>query len=1345
MSLRSVGRFLILPGVLVAALGAPAALGQAAGEIMFNEKFLGLIDSSLDEDLIQFEEVAGSTLKVTVTANSGNNLHPGLELLDDAMTPIDVGSALKLKKKKAQIKGFELPATGVYYVRVTSANQLTGTYKAVIKGSAPKKYQGTATISAPGEIDEIEFHARAGSKLKGSIEQVTGDVQPFAIELVGPGGVLAAIAGGIETNPEVTEVSLKKIDLPSFGTYRLRITGQSGTTGEYAWNFKVVPPDPVKGKVYEDGHPQDNGTPSDGFTLEDISFGRGLKTLEGLTLDVVSPFSVVQTDPISDLPVPGTLKPLFLGGSLSQLVSFNLGPIYGPPIVPRNAVLVLHFTKKVDLESMNLDEDGVLTEDSPIQVEVNGDLVAFEVFADGKDLILSPAFGDQVGMPAGPVSFDAAGNPTADLFGAGELVIFGTGENPLRSQTGSTYEPRQDLLASVDAGGEPVGFNPGNQVLDFFDQTDVGVGSKSYGGFLPDESAPRLVRELAFDHTYDPNFANPALGDVLGPDFISLVLTEEFNDEAKNGDGEWAGGVLRLRAEGPNREEHVIVRNTVVPLGGGFFRNEIQLATTIVIPPAVGEEFQLVRAEYFEPDLNNPIDLAVYDPDNPELSNNTELINFVEVRDRMGNVIDVNSPIDSLATFTFRFSEPMLLESFRPYETFFVSDNPQIDNFGINFVGAVDASSGGKAMTFKPYREIQFGPLAGTDRPVGFGKAAKSLRMHIKVVPPPDVLAGLLGVAGFEEFEGEGHRGVTDLGGQPLGFPVSFLSPSEPFIDFSFAFTTAGDAALPNAGAIAQRFLGRPTTGFDSLGNTGIAFRDVPESICGNGVNLYGPRIADLNLFTNGFLSGAPVQFFTKVHDDFNPPLDINGDATQMNPFPFGTSTPIGGFSVLGGAKLQHVYRAVDASPDWESLAGTNLDLYHIAYAPIGGFVTDTVLPDISVHAGHTAFIPDTRQGGGIPGHPNSGLTATFESNYNAVEKASGITHERQLVVGTDNGGGSYTGNAFTISNSLMFKPIGTQNNYHPIPDVPFDHPFAYNNGALDVATFSGPQFSGQAQTWGGKNGDNRPESLLLEYRVRVVDPENPPSTSNGFTFAVGVLSSAIPRFRVFTIGTGCLSCCFSGSGGCAANCLISFGPAMDGQAGNGGPPLDPDSIVNAAGPAPAPPGLTCRCLKPPQNPQTPPAGCADQGPNAPTMDQVATGAAGNPSGNNYGDNSRYFMVFNYVKRESYLRSPFVRVQPGDGPAAVVNPTFLTPIFDPPLDSIPDGTTFDVRFRSSVSGGLEGLDATAWVTPQQMASTNHAINQTPNTPFLQFEAEVEANTSTQLTPIFDDVIVPFTY
>src|SRR5690606_5880636 len=117
-------------------------------------------------------------------------------------------------------------------------------------------------------------------------------------------------------------------------------------------------------------------------------------------------------------------------------------------------------------------------------------------------------------------------------------------------------------------------FNPGNQALDFFDQTDVGPGTKSYGGFLPDESAPRLVRELRLEESYDPDFAAPAAGDVLGVGFLGLVRDLPFDVHSKGGNGEWAGGILRLRPGGTDTEEIPITRNTVLPLGDGTFRND---------------------------------------------------------------------------------------------------------------------------------------------------------------------------------------------------------------------------------------------------------------------------------------------------------------------------------------------------------------------------------------------------------------------------------------------------------------------------------------------------------------------------------------------------------------------------------------------------------------------------------------------------------------------------------------------------------------------------------------------------------------------------------------------------
>ncbi|MBI4880760.1 MAG: hypothetical protein HY812_14040, partial [Planctomycetes bacterium] len=65
-------------------------------------------------------------------------------------------------------------------------------------------------------------------------------------------------------------------------------------------------------------------------------------------------------------------------------------------------------------------------------------------------------------------------------------------------------------------------------------------------------------------------------------------------------------------------------------------------------------------------------------------------------------------------------------------------------------------------------------------------------------------------------------------------------------------------------------------------------------------------------------------------------------------------------------------------------------------------------------------------------------------------------------------------------------------------------------------------------------------------------------------------------------------------------------------------------------------------------------------------------------------------------------------------------------------------------FRSSPTGS-GGVSATPWVTPEQMAIDANPINTHSQAgPYIQFQAFVEANTSTQLVPVFDDITVPFT-
>lgn len=1312
--------------MFVALLGL-AFCGTASSqdaELTFNQKFKGLISDPLDTDTVGFEEVQGSKLTIVVKRDKGSVLTPAVTLLDGTtLTPINVGSALKQTPKSVTIKNFVAPFSGAYVVQVGSLSGATGGYTVSVTGKPATKFSAVGDIAVGGEIDEIEFVARKGGLLSGVLTPTAPTLTPTLIEIEDPSGALVAIAGFNSTAANTNKLTLKNVALPRTGTYVLRMTGLNASTGTYSAKLSVKPAKPEKGTLLEPGLPSGGGGGSGGgaFTLSEVQFGRGILSIDGLSMQVVSPLTTLDTNPISGVAVDGTLQKLYPQVILDERLAFGLGPFFTPPIVPRNAVLELVFTKPIDIDSLALDADRRLTANSPIQVAVNGQSVFAQVFVVGSRVIVNPVVADEVGFPASPIVVNALGKGVASTTGAATLTLNPVGNNVLKSQGGGSLKPRSDLLGSTAAGGTAIGFNPGNSSLDFIDQGTQGAVDLTFNGFLPDVKAPRLVREYRFDGTF--TYAN---GDSIGINSITLRTTVGFSNLARNGKGEWADGIIRLRPQGPNKETVVILASQTTNLGGGLFQTTFQLATGIKVPLADGQKYELARAEFYEPDPGKPLDPTVFDPANPLILENEVINNFLELKDANGNVVELTDGMPSTGTVTVRFSEPMELSSFLPYETFYVTDDPAPSNPGINNIGRVIASEGGRAMTFAPDRAIQFGPQAGTFERVGFGPDPRALLLHLQIVPAPDVLIGLLGETGYKEFVKEGQRGLTDLAGRAVATDPTLLTTQEPIVNIQIPVETIGDLSLDNLGAVVMRFRGAPVTAFAPDGSAGVTYRDVPDSICGPNGNVFGPHIPDINLFSNGFFSGAPVAFFQKIHDDFNPPID-----GQFSAFAFGTSTPIGGFSVIGGARFQHVYRAQDCSPDSDGLAGTFLDLRQVNYAPSGGNVLNTTIPDFQVHGGHTRYIPITAQGSGIPqqpetglgflmggtfntiGNPNSGLLA---GNYNATNVDTGVPFERELLYGTEIGPDAYTGGKFVIDNANLFTPAGTSRAYHPIPHVPFTTTLPYDNGALENQT--PPNGSGTSGT----------HSLLLEYRVRG-SAAGTVATGNGFTFAVGILTSARPRFRVYTVGAGCGSCTFQGT------CFAGFTSAVN-------PPLNPDLIRNAAGPNPAPPGLLCDC---PRNPATgnvappgAPAGCTLTGTGqsivalASTTNNVFTADQ-----HNYGDNSRYYMVFDYVKKTSFVRSPWIRAQPG----TVTALTWLPPIFDPPLTSAPVGTEFDIRFRASTDG--DGGLATNLLTPEDLVDENNEFNTGTARPFVQFEVSIQANVSSQLVPVIDTLVIPY--
>jgi len=995
-----------------------------------------------------------------------------------------------------------------------------------------------------------------------------------------------------------------------------------------------------------------------GFLLVDVRYGR--RVVETGAERLVSPLSVVETDPVTGLVIPGTLAPLSSDVNLDKLITLNLGPEYVPHVIPRNGVLVLEFNAAIDAASVS---------NQSVRVEhQDGTLVAVVFSVRGRELWINPVTASTVGFPPSPVNFGPDGRPRADATGFLRLITR-TAQTPttgdevvLRATDGTELRARPDLLGDITT---PIGLNPGNVVLDFIAHDELIPTNETFNGFLPDLTPPRIVREHTFDAVLD-----------LSQDSVSASsLTDAdaaFSAIAQNGQGEWAGRLLILRPGAADEEQRTVLSNTATTL---------LVEGTFASLPKDGDAYRLLRAEFFEPDPSHPIDDRLFDPNNPQNSANAQLANFIEVHEidaganAIGPRLSLRDPLPAWSQLRVRFNESMSRSSFGQWETFRVANNPDPGPRAELLTRIVLDPT----QTLAAIQPVRDDPVNGTLEVVGWGPGIQSLKIELTTVPTVSFLQRELTDEELAAFLARGVRGLLDLGGRPLAFPETFFTPDRPEVHFSEPFST--DAAISSQnpppvvaqwGVLVHRFLGKPKTGIDPItGLPGVKYRDNDY--------LYSP-IADVNLNVNGFLSGQPVLFVTKIHDDYASPPDGNLVAS-----PFGLSPPLASYYPPGsgtdqphqGARFQHVYRDLDASPG-SGLRGSLLDLYRVSWAPIGGNVTTDNYLDISVHAGHSFLRPSTAQNGAGATDPDSGLVMPFD--YDAwLNFYSGAGPACPMVCNVTNGPNYYPlpadyvtvvppGTSYKVSQSNVYRAPGTQNTYHPWPS--FTTVFQYNNGdvpqehidAIRDANGLGYQCNGKNIWRDGRDRSVEGDSLLLEYRIR---PQDEPTISrqNGFTFALGILITCKPHFRVFSLG--------------------------DPTGGT----LNPDDIAG---------DQRARCASGP--------------------------SGGGGGGCAFGDNSRYFAVFDFVKTTSRIRSPFDPIYPDTATAA----DYFSAITIPTIAAQPPGTQTILEFQGA--NNFKGAKATEYSTDPSIANGRKHFG---------FRATFIGNTTTLLSPIFDLVAIPY--
>lgn len=1073
------------------------------------------------------------------------------------------------------------------------------------------------------------------------------------------------------------------------------------------------------------------------FFLQDILFGRPLLDGRGAAYQVVNPASYIEADPVTGFLLPGYPKTLYPDDEIGNLWSLNLVDTstqpFAPKIVPRNAALVVDLSQPVDPDSLHLDADGLLTALSPIQlVDKSGRSVPIQVTIAGDLLILNPLVGEKVGFPASPVVFDEFGKAIADKFGYIQIVFYsiGTNVNVLESSAGLQLGARADSLGTPQ---NPVRFNPGNRNLDF-----VSFGDLSFNGFLPDLAAPRIVREVSDTGT--------VTGVIFSNGYVEIEdSAADFNTTANSGDGEWAETSLTLRPGTAWEAKVRVTRNDQTHLWvdeneSGFVYGD----------PQVGDAFVVQRVEYFEPinDFSRPetaIDPVNHprDPDDPQDAFNSDLIYFLKFDEWDGNTWlpidyaagqDPDNPIAAKWRIGLQFSESMDIDSFQPFDSFYVADDigsPTDPLLSAMRLGNMNSENRQSTIYFEPVHIDQFGLLGG-DSFIGFGISATDLRLVLRTVPSDKQVEAFYeslgdpstwppGAGIIEDLEAQGVLGVNDLGGQPLGQPEQFFDKADPYciinegtpgrgafppaIDFKINLSCSGDPTLDDNGLIVHRFMGLPETAADPSVDppiTGVVFKDHDDH---DGTHLdneiYGPHIADINLAMSGFLAGHAVEFIEHVFDDFNPPSPSSPSYPDpISKTPFGAGTPI---NASNGVRFHQVYRRGEASPDVPSFAGTILDLVGLAWSPIGGNVTNTYIRNMQIAVCLSGMEidsgldglhddPDTRESGGIPHNAGTGLKEKFDSFRGewGVYKEETPPISKSNVFDSDGDQSVRDEWVIVVGDSIDLVKF----NANPVEQYTNGRPYFIDQKNLFAPKNQGSKFNYYHDYPVFDNPTENPgygydSSRGMAIEIRTDDNDDlAVALTNGYTFCAGIQSSQLPRFRVY----------------CRGNTTIND------------PPVPRRTRIYAA-------SDPYDVLNPPVDSQGQPDD--DKSWNKAWDDML-------PGTGLWGDNSRYFIIFNYAKRLSTIESPLLRVKPLN----LDDPTYLSPIIDPPLDDQVPGTNLTIWFRSAVDAN--GTNPTAWVLPEDI----HLLNDGQR-PYVQFKAMFEGNIETSELPAIDTLLIPY--
>ncbi len=241
---RSILTLALVAGTLLAATAARA--GRVDVPLRPGEPADGEITTPGAVSTCAFLVTAGDTrkLRVSVKRARRSRLEPNVTLIAPDGEAIDVVAAGCKQKTKAsgiKIKLGDVPQSGLWRLEVRGARDTTGAFTVTVKAKEKLSQKANIVLTVGGE-KLVPVTVGDGQSLTVTVKRAKKSKFIPGIEIFDPSGeVLQNAVGRAALNAKKGTAKLSKLELPSFGTYTVRIHAREASGGGAKYVIKTSP------------------------------------------------------------------------------------------------------------------------------------------------------------------------------------------------------------------------------------------------------------------------------------------------------------------------------------------------------------------------------------------------------------------------------------------------------------------------------------------------------------------------------------------------------------------------------------------------------------------------------------------------------------------------------------------------------------------------------------------------------------------------------------------------------------------------------------------------------------------------------------------------------------------------------------------------------------------------------------------------------------------------------------------------------------------------------------------------------------------------------------------------